>query len=110
MSTYLIPLGMGIVPQGIEDKLLKNLIEKLEIDHQNHVGTGLIGGQWLMRGLTRFEASHHAYTIATQTNYPSWGYMIDKGATTIWELWNGDKARPDMNSGNHVMLLGDVIA
>jgi alpha-L-rhamnosidase len=35
--------------------------------------------------------------------------MTENGATTIWELWNGDKASPKMNSGNHVMLLGDLL-
>jgi len=35
--------------------------------------------------------------------------MVKKGATTIWELWNGDTAGPKMNSKNHVMLLGDLI-
>ena len=35
--------------------------------------------------------------------------MTENGATTIWELWNGDKANPKMNSGNHVMLLGDLL-
>ena len=35
--------------------------------------------------------------------------MASRGATTIWELWNGDTAAPDMNSGNHVMLLGDLL-
>jgi alpha-L-rhamnosidase len=50
-----------------------------------------------------------AYRIATNTTYPSWGYMVDKGATTIWELWNGDTAAPDMNSGNHVTPIGDLI-
>jgi alpha-L-rhamnosidase len=34
--------------------------------------------------------------------------MVDQGATTIWELWNGDTADPAMNSGNHVMLVGDL--
>jgi alpha-L-rhamnosidase len=34
--------------------------------------------------------------------------MVGKGATTIWELWNGDTADPAMNSGNHVMLVGDL--
>ncbi len=48
-----------------------------------------------------------AYKIATQTTYPGWGYMVEKGATTIWELWNGDTADPAMNSGNHVMQVGD---
>ncbi|HRZ98841.1 MAG TPA: exo-alpha-sialidase, partial [Paludibacter sp.] len=41
--------------------------------------------------------------------YPSWGYMAANGATTIWELWNGNTADPRMNSGNHVMLLGDLV-
>jgi len=49
------------------------------------------------------------YRFATNTTYPSWGYMIEKGATTVWELWNGDTADPAMNSGNHVMLVGDFI-
>ena len=49
-----------------------------------------------------------AYTIATQKTYPGWGYMVSKGATTIWELWNGDTADPAMNSGNHVMQIGDL--
>jgi alpha-L-rhamnosidase len=34
--------------------------------------------------------------------------MAEKGATTIWELWNGDTADPAMNSGNHVMQIGDL--
>ncbi len=47
-----------------------------------------------------------AYEIASQKSFPSWGYMAGQGATTIWELWNGDTA---MNSGNHLMLVGDLI-
>ena len=49
-----------------------------------------------------------ALTIATQKTYPGWGYMVEKGATTVWELWNGDTADPAMNSGNHVMQIGDL--
>jgi alpha-L-rhamnosidase len=49
-----------------------------------------------------------AYRIASQKDYPGWGYMVSKGATTIWELWNGDTADPAMNSGNHLMLAGDL--
>jgi alpha-L-rhamnosidase len=50
-----------------------------------------------------------AYQIAAQRTYPSWGYMVTHGATTIWELWNGDTANPAMNSGNHLMLVGDLV-
>jgi len=69
----------------------------------------LIGGQFLTRVLSDSGRPDLVYTIATQQDYPSWGYMIKKGATTIWELWNGDTADPAMNSGNHVMLVGDLV-
>ena len=62
-----------------------------------------------MQTLTGGGRADLAYTLATNTTYPSWGYMISRGATTIWELWNGDTADPAMNSGNHVMLVGDLI-
>ena len=62
-----------------------------------------------MRGLTEYGGLELAYKIVTNDTYPSWGYMIKKGATTIWELWNGDTANPAMNSRNHVMLLGDLL-
>ena len=65
--------------------------------------------QWLLRELSRRGYADVAYLLATNKTYPSWGYMVGKGATTIWELWNGDTANPEMNSGNHVMLLGDLL-
>ncbi|MEZ5005858.1 MAG: hypothetical protein R2738_07355 [Bacteroides graminisolvens] len=49
-----------------------------------------------------------AYLLATNKKYPI-SYMVENGATTIWELWNGNTANPQMNSGNHVMLLGDLM-
>jgi alpha-L-rhamnosidase len=67
-----------------------------------------VGAQWLMRTLTQNGHADLAYKIATQKTYPGWGYMVSKGATTIWELWNGDTADPAMNSGNHVMQIGDL--
>ncbi len=61
-----------------------------------------------MRALADNGQPDVAYTIATQKTYPGWAFMIQKGATTIWELWNGDTADPAMNSGNHVMQIGDL--
>ena len=82
---------------------------RLKTKRHGHIGTGLIGGQYLMRVLTENGRPDLAYTIASQKDYPSWGYMIEHGATTIWELWNGNTADPTMNSGNHVMLVGDLV-
>ena len=63
----------------------------------------------MLRSLSDNGRPDLAYTMATQTNYPGWGYMVEHGATTIWELWNGNTADPSMNSGNHVMLVGDLV-
>ena len=109
VTANLLSLSFGLVPEGYEGKVLANIIAKTETDFGGHVSVGVLGIQHLMRGLTRHGAGELAYRIATQVTYPSWGYMIGQGATTIWELWNGDTADPAMNSRNHVMLLGDLL-
>ena len=110
VTANLVSLMQGLVPDSLQAKVFANVVEKTKNEFNSHVSTGLIGIQFLMRGLTRNGEKELAYTIATNRSYPSWGYMIDKGATTIWELWNGDTADPAMNSGNHVMLLGDLMS
>ncbi|MBK5194616.1 MAG: glycoside hydrolase family 78 protein [Proteiniphilum sp.] len=109
VTANILSLQLGLVPVGSEEKLFENIVQKTEVDFGGHVSTGVLGIQQLMRGLTQHGNVDLAYKIATNTTYPSWGYMIEKGATTIWELWNGDTADPAMNSANHVMLLGDPI-
>lgn len=107
-TSYVLPLAFGMVPDEYRSRVFEKLVHKIETETQGHIGTGLIGGQWLMRVLSDNGRADLAYTIASQSDYPSWGYMIEQGATTIWELWNGDTADPAMNSGNHVMLVGDL--
>jgi alpha-L-rhamnosidase len=108
-TSCLLPLGFGLVPNGEQARVFDHLVNKITNETGGHVGTGLVGGQWLNRVLTENGRPDLSYAFATNTAYPSWGYMIGKGATTIWELWNGDTADPAMNSGNHVMLVGDLV-
>ena len=107
-TASILPLAFGLVPKDSREKLFANLIHRIETESSGHVGTGLVGAQWLMRTLSDNGRPDVAYQIATQTSYPGWGYMVEKGATTVWELWNGDTADPAMNSGNHVMQIGDL--
>ncbi|MDR0546081.1 MAG: exo-alpha-sialidase, partial [Dysgonamonadaceae bacterium] len=109
VTSNLLPLAFGMVNPENEKPVFQNIIDRIVKD-KLHISTGVIGTQWLMRELTGRGRVDVAYTIATQKDYPSWGYMVEQGATTIWELWNGDTASPKMNSHNHVMLLGDLIA
>lgn len=109
VTANMLSLRLGLVPEGYEQKVFDNIVQKTEVDFKGHVSTGVLGIQHLMRGLTEYGRKDLAYKILTNEDYPSWGYMINKGATTIWELWNGDTADPAMNSANHVMLLGDLL-
>ncbi len=108
-TSCVLPLAFDMVPQTERKRVFNHLISKIINETNGHVGTGLVGGQWLNRVLTRGGRPDISYRFAINTTYPSWGYMVDKGATTIWELWNGDTADPAMNSGNHVMLVGDLL-
>ena len=110
VTANLLPLAFGMVPSDrLERKVFDNIVDKIENDFGGHVATGVVGIQHLMRTLTEHCRGDLALKLATDTTYPSWGYMVKKGASTIWELWNGDTGDPAMNSGNHVMLLGDLI-
>ena len=109
VTSNILPLWFGMVPKGLEDKVLASIVDKTENECGGHVSTGVVGIQQLMRCLTEYGRGDLAYKIASNDTYPSWGYMYRNGATTIWELWNGNTADPSMNSGNHVMLLGDLI-
>jgi alpha-L-rhamnosidase len=108
-TSCVLPLSFGIVPAGERERVFGQLVRKITEETKGHVGTGLVGGQWLNRVLTEGGRADLVYGFATNTTYPSWGYMVEKGATTVWELWNGDTADPAMNSGNHVMLVGDLV-
>jgi len=108
-TSCVLPLAFDLAPPGERPRVFDHLVRKITDETQGHVGTGLIGGQWLCRVLSDGGRPDLVYRFATNTTYPSWGYMIEKGATTIWELWNGDTADPAMNSHNHVMLVGDLV-
>ena len=109
VTANILPLAFGMVPTGLEESVFANIIDKTENEFGGHVSTGVVGIQQLMRTLTEYGRGDLALRLASNDTYPSWGYMVRNGATTIWELWNGNTADPAMNSGNHVMLLGDLI-
>ena len=109
VTANILPLWFGMVPKEVENKVFASIVDKTENECGGHVSTGVVGIQQLMRTLTEYGRGDLALKIASSDTYPSWGYMVRNGATTIWELWNGNTADPSMNSGNHVMLLGDLI-
>ena len=109
VTANLLPLAFGLADSLDELKIFNHIIQKTKEDYNNHISSGVIGIQWFLRMLSRYGRNDLAVRIAADRTYPGWGYMVANGATTIWELWNGNTANPAMNSQNHVMLLGDLL-
>jgi alpha-L-rhamnosidase len=98
-----IPLYLDIVPLDKRESVIKRLLDDLITAHDYHLNTGIVGTKYIFDALTKCGYADVAYRIVTQTTYPSWGYMIREGATTIWERWEY-LANSGMNSHNHIMF------
>jgi len=99
---YVLALHMNLVPENLRSAAAQKLVDKIEANH-GLLGTGFLGTPYLLEELTRAGHADLAYKLLLNTQYPSWGYLVDHGATTMWERWNGDKMMedPSMNSYNH---------
>lgn len=102
-TAQVMPLFLDLVPEKERGGVMGKLYNNIVYENNTHVTTGFIGVKYLLPVLTRDGHSDLAYELATQTTYPSWGYMIAEGATTLWELWQS-KIGPSMNSHNHIMM------
>lgn len=109
-GSYVFPLAFGLVPEENRAAVIANLVDEIMIKHKEHTSVGLVGMQWLMQVLTNAGRPGVAYTIATQTTMPSWGYMISKGATTSWERWDTDIQDGGMNGESQKILSGNFEA
>lgn len=102
---YAMALQMNLVPnRKMAEKYLVDAVKRAN----NHITTGYFGTPLLLPSLCEMGRSDLAYTILLNKTYPSWGYMVEKGATTMWEHWDSvseDGMRnPGMNSLNHQAL------
>jgi alpha-L-rhamnosidase len=106
-TAYVLALHIGLIPESLRDIAAAHLIANVN-HHGNKLTTGFVGTQWLLPVLTEIGRTDLAYAILEQTNKPSWGYMVNHGATTIWENWNVVNANGTINSGpnslNHCAL------
>jgi alpha-L-rhamnosidase len=107
-TAYVASLYSGIAPETLRAPMTARLVKDIEA-HGNHLTTGFLGTPFLMFVLDENGRADVAYRLLLQDTYPSWGYMVRKGATTWWERWNGDTGDPAMNSYNHYAF-GSVMA
>lgn len=101
----LLALKFNLIEEEHRNDLVKRLVENIE-RHNMQMVTGFVGASYLCPVLTDSGCHEIAGKLLLQTDYPSWLYPVTKGATTIWERWNGIKPdgsfeTPEMNSFNH---------
>jgi len=81
------PLALEIIPETNEKKIVQSLVKDIVEKYKLHHHTGNTGTTCMIDTLTRYGFGDIMYKIANQETYPGWGYMLSKGATTIWENW-----------------------
>ncbi len=81
-----MPLALGLVPEDMKSKVLDVLIRDIEA-HDYHLTTGIFGTKYLFQALDQAGRNDVAYRIVNQKTFPGWGYMLEHGATTMWEHW-----------------------
>jgi alpha-L-rhamnosidase len=104
-ACYAMALHYGIYPADREEVLEKRMLEKF-IPYQGRMNTGFHSTLPLMKELVKRGYAEKAYQLLESKAFPSWGYSIEQGATSIWERWDGFvKGRgfqsAGMNSFNH---------
>ncbi len=99
-----VALQWEIVPEGLKNKVASNLAKRVEADGM-HLDVGVLGAKAILNALSDNGQAETAYKLAAQDTYPSWGWWIANGATTLYENWDIKAAR-DI-SLNH-MMFGEI--
>jgi len=85
---YVLALGFDLLPESKRDQAAAHLIK--DIENRNwHLSTGFVGTRDLMHVLSKIGRNDVAFRLLHNTTFPSWGFTIVNGATSIWERWDG---------------------
>jgi alpha-L-rhamnosidase len=105
-TAYALALGMDMIADSAQRaQTATKFVAKLAADN-NHLRTGFLGTPWLLPALSKIGREDLAMRLLLNETYPSWGFPISIGATTMWERWNSIQPNlefgpVDMNSFNH---------
>ena len=102
-SANTISLAYGLVPEGYEVRVFENLVADI-VEHDFHLTTGSQGTKLIFEVLSKYGKVDVACSLMQQRTSPSFGYMLDQGATAMWERWEADRNNNIMNSRNQPMF------
>ncbi|HEO69639.1 MAG TPA: hypothetical protein ENN80_00130 [Candidatus Hydrogenedentes bacterium] len=103
-TAYVLALDIGLIPEDNVDAAAARLVEKI-VENDRRMTTGFLGTRPLLPVLTKTGHFELAAELMQSRRFPSWGYAVMQGATTVWERWNSytieDGFQEGMNSFNH---------
>lgn len=100
-AAYVRALAFGLIPEELCERAVGRLVELIR-DAGTHVGTGFLATGDLLPVLADHGRAEVAYELLQQRTAPSWRYMLDRGATTVWEDWEGIDEHGDAHESlNH---------
>ncbi len=88
-----MPLLFGVTPENLADNVMESLERDIMVTRKGHLNTGMHGTYFMVKYLLGRSRNDLIYEIVNKKTYPGWGYMLENGATTIWEEWNGDNSQ-----------------
>ncbi|MCW2365150.1 alpha-L-rhamnosidase [Sphingobium sp. B7D2B] len=107
-ASYILAIRMSMLTAEQKVAAGARLVEDIR-RRGTLLSTGFLATPLSLDAIADIGAADLVYDLLLRTAFPSWGYMVSKGATTIWERWNGDTGDVAMNSYNHYAL-GAVVA
>lgn len=90
MANLAAALYGGVVPSELHQTVMDRLEKEILINNKGHIDVGITGGAMLFKVLRDEGRDDLIYSMTSQTTYPSWGFMRENDATTIWEMWEKD--------------------
>jgi alpha-L-rhamnosidase len=85
-----LPLALGLAPEDRRSLILEQLVQSISGSRKNHVSAGIVGVLYLFHALMENGRDDLAWAMLSQEDYPGWLPMLNQGATSIWEAWNGE--------------------
>jgi alpha-L-rhamnosidase len=99
-TSHVLALRFGLVPEALRAASVERLAADIA-KRGGKLSTGFLGTPYILDALADNGREDVAVGLLLQREFPSWGYMVAKGATSMWERWNGDTGDVSMNSFNH---------
>ncbi len=87
------PMLVGVVPDSLYDDVKQKMLARSVEQYRGHIAVGLTGVPILTEWAVKNRAVDFMYGMLKHADYPGYLYMIENGATTTWESWNGERSR-----------------